>query len=227
MNFDGWQGNFVPAVPNIIASGGTDSTDPIACNGMDLVLMAIPSIMTGTAISFLAGDSTLGYQANGEILFGTNPANSDTLTINSVVITFVTLLTTGNQVLIGADTTATMAALQAFLDATAVAGLLALTYTSSGTLMTVKAVVHGTAGNAYTFAKSSTHITLTPAGGTLTGGGFRPVYDSSNALISVTVAAGRTYALPSTYTQGIQYLKLRSGSTELNDRTIYCSMKGI
>lgn len=226
MNFNGWQGNFLPNISLSIAAGATESS-PLDTKGMALVGFILPSIFTGTALSFLCGDSEDGFQANGEILFGTNPAAADTLTLNGVVLTFVAATPGDDEILVGAAKEDTMANLQAFLDDTDDDDLLALTYSSVGALMTVTAKIHGTDGNAYTFAKSSSHITLSPSGGTLTGGGFRPLYNSSNAAISLTVAAGRAYGLDPAVYQSIQWLVLKSGTSEANDRTILVSVKGL
>ncbi len=221
----GYQGYFRPNIPVSIAQSATDS-GAIQCGGFLLCGISMPSIFTGTALTFLVGNSVDGYQANGEILFGGTTANDDTITINGVAITFKTADPTGNEVLIGGTAAETAQNLKDFLDATDDDDLLACTYSISGALITVTAVVHGTAGNAYTFAKSSSDITLTPSGGVLTGGGFRPLYSASNSLVSMTVAAGRCYAVDPANFTGVQFLKLRSGSTELNARTITCTLKG-
>ncbi len=226
MILNGYQGNFAPRIVTSIAQGAQESS-AIRTSGMSLVGIQVPAVLTGTALSFTVGDAADGFQASGQVAFSGTTANNDTLTINSVVITFKTVLTTGNQVLIGGTAAETASNLYDFLIASQVAGLLACTYELEGALVLVTAVVHGTAGNAYTFAKSSSDIALSPAGGTLTGGGFRPLYDSTNTLISYTVAAGRTYAIPPTNFQGLEYFKLKSGSVELAARALIVSLKGI
>lgn len=228
MNYNGWQGNFLPGIQAVIAQGATESS-PVATGGMSLVGLILPSIFTGTSVSFEVGDSISGFQANGEVLFGSNPANLDTLTINGTTITFVTGTPTGNQVQIAGSALLTMAALYAFLIASTDTGLVGCTYSliAGDTLLTVTAVAHGVAGNAYTFAKSSSHITLTPSGGFLSGGGFRPLYDDTNTLLSYTVAAGRAYGFPASLTESAEFLVVKSGSAELNARTLLLSLKGI
>lgn len=227
-NYDGWQGNFVPNIAVPIAQGATESS-PLATKGMALVGIILPSVFTGTALSFEVGDSLTGFQANGEVLFGSNVADADTLTLNGRVLTFKTSPSGAFDIQIGADAATTMATLYAFLQASVDTALLALTYSliAADVLLTVKAKIHGTAGNAYTFAKSSTHITLTPSGGTLTGGGFRPLYDDTNTAISFTVGAGKAYSFPASLTQCAEFLVFKSGSTELNSRSLLCSLKGI
>lgn len=58
-------------------------------------------------------------------------------------------------------------------------------------------------------------------------GTYTPLYDSANALVSMTVAQGRAYAVAPANFQGIQFLKIVSGSTEGSARTIICSTKGL
>lgn len=222
----GYQGYFNPSRSVIIAAGAQES-EVIDCGGMSLVGVILPNVFTGTALSFMVGDSADGYQATGQVVFTTNVANNDTITLNGVVITFKSSSPSGNQVLIGADAAASAAALQAFLDATTDTDLLALTYVTSGTTLMVTAKVYGTAGNSIVFDKSSSHLTLTPSGGVLSGGGFRPLYDSSNAIISYTVAQGRSYAIDPKNFQGVPFMKVKSGSAEAAARTVVCALKGI
>lgn len=221
----GYSGFFNPSVPVNIALGAQES-DAINCGGFILSGIILPSLFTGTALTFEVGDSLVGFQANGEILFTAVPTDGDTLTINGTTITFVDASPGAFEVLNGLTAAATAANLQAFLEASTDTGLVACTYSTVGALTIVTAVVHGTAGNAYTFAKSSTHITLAPSGGTLTGGGFRPLYDASNALVSMTVAQGRCYAVDPKNFQGVEFLKIKSGSAEASARTLICALRG-
>lgn len=110
-----------------------------------------------------------GARASGTITLSGQPSPADTVTINSTVVTFVAGSPTGNQVLIGADANATIANLQAFLAASANAGLAACLYNTLGLITTVTARAYGTGGNAFTLAKSGTNIAVSGAG-TLTGG---------------------------------------------------------
>lgn len=222
----GYLGFFNPSQSVVIPAGDTFSA-PINCAGFCLTGIILPSLFTGTGLTFYAGDSSIGFQANGEILLTGTTSNNDTITINGTVITFKSSGPSGNQVLIGADAAGTAANLFAFLAASLNAGLAACTYSLAGDVITVLAIVHGTAGNAYTFAKSSSDITLTPSGGTLSGGGFRQLYDASNSAISMTVAQGRCYAVDPANFQGVQWLQIKSGTTETSARTLICSLKGL
>ncbi len=209
----------------VIAQGDQESA-VINCGGMVLAGIQVPNVFTGTALTFTVGDSVDGFQATGQIVLDTNPANSDTLTINGTTITFTTGTASGNQVKVAGTAALTAAALYAFLIASTDTGLIACTYENAGAVVIVTAIVHGTAGNAYTFSKSSSHITLTPSGGTLSGGGFQTLYTAANSAVSMTVAQGRTYAVDPANFQGVQFLKIKSGTSEVAQRTLICSLKG-
>lgn len=221
----GYIGYFNPRLLVTIAAGDTEST-VIQCAGFVLMNIILPALFSGTALSFLVGDSTDGFQATGIATFTGTTTDGDTIEINGVTITFVDADPGDFEVLIGGTSADTAQNLFDFLDATDDEDLLACTYSLVGLVLTVLAVVHGTDGNAYTFAKSSTNITLTPSGGTLTGGGFRPLYNPSNALVSMTVAQNRCYAVDPTFLQGVPFLKIKSGTTETSARTLVCTLKG-
>lgn len=92
----------------------------------------------------------------------------DTLTVNGTAITFVKANPTGSQVLVGPTVGATAGNLQAFLAASTNVNIDNATYSLATTVITVTAVLAGTAGNSFTLAKSSSHITL--SGAVLSGG---------------------------------------------------------
>lgn len=127
----------------------------------------IKSGTTGASstISFLS-DPT----AFGSIAFAVgNAANNDVVTVNGTAVTFKTSGATGNQVNIGADNIATASAFAAFLNTSTDTGIAAASYFAlSGTVYVVYDTP-GTAGNAFTLAKTGgTNITL--SGATLSGG---------------------------------------------------------
>lgn len=225
MSFNGYDGNFVPSVPVTIAVGAQESS-AVPTKGFLLSGMIMPPVLTGTAISFMIGDSEDGFQAQGQIYFSGVTSDGDTIEINGVVITFVDADPTGDEVLIGGDAEETADNLFEFLSSTEDEDLLACSYVQSGDVIMVTFIEHGADGNAITFDKSSSDITLAPAGGTLSGGGFRDLYNPSNTIISMTVAAGRAYAIDQTYFKGIEYLKIKSGSVELAPRTVLLSLRG-
>lgn len=94
---------------------------------------------------------------------------ADTLTIQGTAITFVNASPTGNQVLVGATSSETIANLLAFLQASIDANLYLMTYALSGLTITATAKITGAGGNSYTLAKSSSAITI--GGATFSGGG--------------------------------------------------------
>lgn len=109
--------------------------------------------------------------AVGSLTFGGQPANNDTLTLSSYVITFVTGTPAAGQVQIGGSLAATMTNLVTFINANA-AGDVNLArfaaYSDGTSKVYLRSTVAGTAGNSYTMAKSSANITL--SGATMAGG---------------------------------------------------------
>lgn len=223
-NVTGYQGNFLPSVALSIALGATES-DAHNLAGFSLTGLILPPLFTGTALTFLVADSIDGFQAQAEIVFTGIPANGNTVVINGTTITFVTGTPSGNQVQIGASAALTAAALQTFLAASTDANLILSTYSTTDTVTTLTAVLHGTAGNSYTLTKVGANISVSAA--TFSGGGFRPLYDSANAAVAMTVAAGRCYAVDPANFQGVPFLKIKSGTTETAARTIIATLKGI
>lgn len=107
-----------------------------------------------------------GTRSTGTLTFTANPAANDTVTVNSVVITFKASGAVGAQVNIGADAAATAQALKTYINAnTGTVGVKA--YGDAGVL-TLRANVGGTGGNSYTLAKSATQPAV--SGATMTGG---------------------------------------------------------
>jgi flagellin len=134
-----------------------------------------------------AAPTVLGAAATATLTAVAAPVNGDTLTIGSTQYSFVTSLTAApaaNQVLIGsggtaaANETATLANLVAAINATpggaglaygtgTVANASVTATASTGTTVTVKALVNGTAGNSVAYSSSGTNF---GAAGTLAGG---------------------------------------------------------
>lgn len=106
--------------------------------------------------------------ASGNVTFTANPAADDTVTVNGTVFTAKASGATGNQFNIGADVTATALNLANVLNASVVAGVALATYSPALGVVTVTYDTGGTAGNAFTLAKSGTNITV--SGATLSGG---------------------------------------------------------
>jgi hypothetical protein len=209
----------------VVIAKDAQISEAINLGGFVLAGITFPALFTGTALTFLVGDSLDGFQAVGEVTFSGTCTDGDTLTIKGVAITFKDIVTLpSSQVLIGGTAAETAANLQTFLAASINADLLLMTYETVDTVLTITAKAYGVAGNSYTLAKSSTDLSI--SGATLAGGGFRPLYSAANSLVSMTVAQGRCYAVDPVNFQGVQFLQIKSGSAETSARTIICALKG-
>ena len=72
-----------------------------------------------------------------------------------------------------------------------------------------------------------TGTTLTFEVATAIDGTYQPLYKSADgSAVSFTVAQGRFYAVDPALFKGIQFLKVKSGSVEGAERTIYLALKG-
>ena len=124
--------------------------------------------------------TTQGVAATGSVLFTAQPANNSTLTVNGTVVTFVTATPIAGQVQIGATVADTVAALVAFLNASADTSIDDATYSASlaGTTLNIVHDTLGTAGNSFTLAKGTTpNPNCTLSGATLTGGAATGAYN--------------------------------------------------
>lgn len=119
----------------------------------------------GNSYGLIKSGSNIAVSGSGDLAGGVAP---DTLTVDGTVITFVASSPSGNQVIVGPTDTDTSANLQAFLSVSTDTNIAKALYSTSNLLTTVVYKTTGTAGNAFTLAKSSTAITL--SAGTLTGG---------------------------------------------------------
>lgn len=134
----------------------------------DLDRFKITSGTTGvtSTLTFLTAP-----KANGKYTFSAQPTNNSVITLNGTAVTFVNALTTGNQILIGANLAATLQNAVAFLSASPDTQLVKFTYSASATVLYTVAVASGTGGNALTIAAGSSPATnATASGATLTGG---------------------------------------------------------
>lgn len=130
----------------------------------------------------------LAVAASGSILFASNPADGDTVTLNGVVWTFKTTPTVAAQTQIQPTLAGTLAQLAIDLNASVNASLTVATYSSNPTSLIVTYDTTGAGGNAYTLAAS----VATPSGATLTGG-------TTTGVGTVTVTTPGVYtALPPT-----------------------------
>jgi hypothetical protein len=116
--------------------------------------------------------------------FSGQPTAADVLTVNGTAVTFVSALTTGNQVLIGSSLANTLTALASFLNTSADVNIVKATYSVVGSTLYAVSKVTGTAGNAYTMARTSSVITV--SGANFTGGSGTDI----STLLGLTQAAG-------------------------------------
>lgn len=132
--------------------------------------------------------------ASGSVTYTVNPSAAATVTIGGTVVTFVSALTTGNQVLIGATLSATLANAVTFLNSSADVNISKATYSvnAAGTALQVVYKTAGTAGNAFTLAASAGTV----SGATLAGGTGTDISSmlamtstSSGAYVSQGIAA--------------------------------------
>lgn len=174
-------GAVVPLEDDPLLGFGRNAQDPYRGSITDEGGFEIPFDLqtAGYWLTGLFGDSAAPTTsaATGTITFSGQPANNSTITLNSVIWTFVTGSPTGNQTQIGVDLEATLTALASDLNASVVAGLTVATYTASATALTVTHDTAGTAGNAYTLAASATS-NGTPSYTSLRGGGYLHVWES-------------------------------------------------
>lgn len=146
-------------INEVILSRDVTAKVPLA----ETTLENLVRIMPGAVMNI-----TGGAAATGAITIATNPADGETVTVNGVLITFKTNLTTGNQVKLGASATATATALAAFLNASSLPALSVATYTAAAAVVNVAYDIAAAAGNAFTLAAGQ--ATVTVSGATLTGG---------------------------------------------------------
>ena len=136
--------------------GGSLGAFPITNNGKQY--------QPGDSIAF----NGAGYAA-GAIDFSVNPTAADTITLNTVVWTFVSVVTAPAQTQIKGALSATLAQLQIDLAASVNPLITVANYTIDVTRknLLINYNTAGAAGNAYTLAASA----ATPSGAHLTGGG--------------------------------------------------------
>ena len=144
---------------------------------------------TSSTLSFASAPTAIGA-----ITFASNPAAGATIAIGGTTVTFVAALTTGNQILIGANLAATLASAATFLNQSTDANISKAAYAvnQAGTALQVTYKTAGTSGNAFTLAASLANV----SGATLTGGSGTDISSmlgatsgSSGAYVSSGVAA--------------------------------------
>jgi hypothetical protein len=119
------------------------------------------------------------------------PANNATITINGTAFTAKTSGATGAQFNIGSSIADTVTNIAAVLNASAVAGVAAATYTASGNVLTITHDTIGLAGNAFTVAAQPVFNAKIPTA-TLEGGAVKHIFRSGGqCLPSMSIEFGQ------------------------------------
>jgi len=155
-----------------------------------------------------------GTQATGTITFAPNAADGDTCTINGTAYRFKTTPVQAGDVQIGANSNATaLNFFQAligsqtgkgtayFAGTTPIAPGVITISKPTANVISLTAVAYGTAGNAYTLAKTGTNITL--SGSTFSGG---TAGDSYAITLASATTSGGTYTTLLTFNSTMQAL---------------------
>ncbi|MBB3004362.1 hypothetical protein FHX57_006744 [Paraburkholderia tropica] len=137
---------------------------------------------SGSTLSFASAPT-----AFGSVTYSANPSAAATVTIGGTVVTFVSTLTTGNQVLIGSNLAATLANAVTFLNQSSDTNLSKATYSvnQAGTALQIIYKTAGTAGNTFTLAAS----VGTTSGSTLSGGAGTDI----SSMLGMTSASSGAY----------------------------------
>jgi hypothetical protein len=146
----------------VLFANPASSTYLVACNGVN-------GVYTFDGTTWVNQDNNIFIgNASGSITWNVNMVNSETITLNGTVVTFVTGSPSGNQVQIGVNLAATLTALVTFLNSSVDTNIFQCTYTQGlGTTLNIFYKTAGFAGNSFTIAASS----AATSGSTLTGAG--------------------------------------------------------
>jgi hypothetical protein len=156
------------ALQTFLAASADSNLAACTYNTISLVTTVTARVYgtAGNSYSLTKSGSNISVSGSGNLAGGVAP---DTLTLNGVALTFVAHGNAGaSKVVVGATAAATAANLQTYLSTATTGGLIVADYSTASTVLTVTYKTTGTGGNAYTLAKSSSHISL--SGATLSGG---------------------------------------------------------
>lgn len=194
----------------------SDPTFDVITNDGDVTVPACVRNM-GYWLKGACGDpvTTAFAAAKGKLTFATQPAANSTITLNGSVWTFVSALTTGNQILIGANLAATMTAAATALNGSVDTQTAKCTYTADTTSLNIVHDTLGLAGNAYTLA---TTTAAKISGDTLSGGANKHVFTSGKTVLpSMSIEIGLP-DLPKyfmNYGMGVNSLKMSAARSGL------------
>lgn len=197
---------------DILIDGGAQTLTALNfsnLSNLNAVAAAIQTAFSGAAtcvwngFQFVITSATTGagVKASGTVhLTGQPTADTDTITIDGTAFAYVSALTTGNQILVGSSTQITAANTWAALAASVDTNVIKASYSLNSTTNTITATYKsvGTAGNAFTLAKSGSNISV--SAGTLAGGlnassvGYATSpsasYQDVSTLLGLTAALG-------------------------------------
>lgn len=140
----------------------------VISTGLTSASLAAVCTWNGSAFVITSNSTGPGAQASGTITFSANPTANDTVTVNGTAVTFVGSSPIGNQVVIGANDTITLANLLTFLQQSTDTNISQATYSAVGLVITVLDKTAGVGGNSFTLAKSSSALAV--SGADLSGG---------------------------------------------------------
>lgn len=145
---------------------------------LNAIAGGIKNATVGTVID--KGD---GVAATGTVTFSAQATANDTVVINGVTFTAVASGATGNQWNVGANATATVAALAAAINASATAAIVKhIVASPAAGVLTLTSLSASDLGNAVTLAKGTDAGTVMTVGGVSNGrlsGGLNPTGGSS------------------------------------------------
>ncbi len=144
-------------------------------NSLGLLGANVPFFDFDVFYAWLASRPT--EPASGSITFKINPPAGQIITLDGTVWTFVTALTTGNQLLIGATLAATLAAAVTTLQASTDPHTMLFRYAATAFSLDLTAAIDGLAGDLLTIATNVTGATV--SGPTLQGADLSLLYFNS------------------------------------------------
>ena len=196
----------------------SDPTFDVITNDGDVTVPACVRNMGYWLKGGLGDPVTTAFKAaKGKLTFSAQPVAASTITLNGTPWTFVAALTTGNQILIGANLAATMTAAATALNASAETQTAKCTYTADATSLSLVNDTIGIAGNAYTLAASGTSNAKL-SGPTLQGGANKHVFTAGATVLppmSIEVGLPDLPKYFMNYGMGVNSLKMSAARSGL------------
>jgi hypothetical protein len=164
-------GGALTAVSAIDFSAVTNLNGIATAINTALATATLSATCTWNGSSFVITSNSTGPGASsaGTMTLNGQPSAGDSFTVGGTAVSFVASSPVGNQVVIGASTSATLSNLLLFLQQSLNTNISQCTYAQgTGNVITVTDKTPGTAGNSFTLAKSGTNLAVSAA--TLSGG---------------------------------------------------------